>query len=81
MRRAGHTEGKDFMGPSAQDTLLLEADITTAGFVNARQHVEYRCFAGTVGADQADDFTGVDGKTQFGQGDQSTESYRYVVQF
>ena len=69
------------MGPFAQNAFAIEANITLAGLVNAGEHVEDRGFAGPVGSDQADDFSRVDGKAQFGQGHKAAESYRDVVQF
>jgi hypothetical protein len=58
-RNVDDTSGKNVVGRQAGNIFPVIEDLSSAGVENARNGTHQRCLAGTIGADNGDDFPGV----------------------
>src|SRR5262249_50059138 len=74
LKGAGDAQTIDAKSFSAGDGFSLEQNIAAGGAIDAGNEIECRGFASAVGADQADQFTFIKFKAEFGQSRQAAES-------
>ena len=70
---SGDAGTNHLIGLLAVHVFAIQPEIALGGLVHAGQQVEHRGLAGTVGADQTDEFAFVDGHVEVGYGLQTTE--------
>ena len=70
---SGDAGTHDLIGLLAVHPGSVQPELAFGGRVHAGQQVEHRGLAGTVGADQTDEFAFVDGHVEVGYGLQTTE--------
>src|SRR5581483_1106993 len=81
LKCAADARARDLVRRQAPEGALLEADLSFFRMVKTGQHVEKRCLAGAVGADERGDAVFFDGEIDALDSDEAAELFRYAAGF